>query len=83
MRTHRVIHIRLNYINIIWNKVYKNGPSEICGRQSLKNLKPYGLFKQTISLQIFKGWLSQILLELFLNALSHKYEVANNSCATD
>ena len=56
-----------------------NGPSEICVRQSLKNLKPYGLFKQTISLQIFKVWLPQILLELFLNALSHKYEVATNT----
>ena len=23
----------------IWDKVFKNGPSEICGRQPLKNLK--------------------------------------------
>ena len=30
---------------VIWNKVFKNGPSEICGRQSLKNLKRYGLPK--------------------------------------
>ena len=22
-----------------WDKVFKNGPSEICGRQPLKNLK--------------------------------------------
>ena len=22
-----------------WDKVFKNGPSKICGRQSLKNLK--------------------------------------------
>ena len=35
-------------------KVFKNGPSKICGRRSLKNLKWYGLPKQTISLQIFK-----------------------------
>ena len=28
-----------------WNKVFKNGPSEICGRQSLKNLKEYDGFK--------------------------------------
>ena len=27
--------------------------SEICGRQPLKNLKLYGLLKQTISLQSF------------------------------
>ena len=29
----------------IWDKVFKNGPSEICGRQPLKNLKLYGLLK--------------------------------------
>ena len=28
-----------------WNKVFKNGPSKICGKQSLKNLKGYGLLK--------------------------------------
>ena len=26
-----------------WDKVFKNGPSKICGRQPLKNLKGYGL----------------------------------------
>ena len=38
-----------------WYKAFKNGPSKICGRQVLKNLKKgYGLLKQTIiSLQIF------------------------------
>ena len=36
-----------------WDKVFKGGPSKICGRQPLKNLKGYGLLKQTISLQIF------------------------------
>ena len=35
------------------DKVSENGLSEICGRQPLKNLKRYGLPKQTISLQIF------------------------------
>ena len=33
-----------------WGKVFKNGPSKICGRQSLKNFKGYGLLKKTISL---------------------------------
>ena len=37
----------------IWDKVFKNGPTKICGRQSLKNLNRYGLLKQNISLQIF------------------------------
>ena len=26
---------------IIWDKVFKNGPSKICGREPLKNLKGY------------------------------------------
>ena len=37
-----------------WDKVSKNGSSKLCGRQPLKNLKWYGLPKQTISLQFFK-----------------------------
>ena len=37
----------------IWDKVFKNGSSKICGRQPLRNLKKYGLLKQTISLQTF------------------------------
>ena len=27
----------------IWDKVFKKGPSKICGRQPLKDLKGYGL----------------------------------------
>ena len=29
----------------MWDKVFKNGPSKICGRQPLNNLKGYGLPK--------------------------------------
>ena len=36
-----------------WDKVFKNGPSKICGRQPLKHLKEYGLLKQTMLLQTF------------------------------
>ena len=36
-----------------WVKVFKNGPSKICGKQPLKKLKEYGLPKQTIPLQTF------------------------------
>ena len=31
---------------MIWEKVFKNGPSKTCGKQPLKNLKGYGLLKQ-------------------------------------
>ena len=30
----------------IWDKVFKNGPRKICGRQPLRNLKGYDLLKQ-------------------------------------
>ena len=36
-----------------WDKVFKNEPSKICSKRPLKNLKGYGLHKQTMSLQIF------------------------------
>ena len=54
-----------------WDKVFKDRPTKTCGRQPLKNLIGYGVFKQTISLQIFKGCLPQKLLGPFLNTLSH------------
>ena len=38
---------------IVWHKVFKNGPNKICGRQPLKNLKGYGLFKQGSPKYIF------------------------------
>ena len=41
---------------IIWVKVLKNGPTQICGRQLLKKLKRYG---------------SQIFLGQFLNTSTH------------
>ena len=56
---------------IIWDKVFKNGPSKTCVRQLLKILKGYGLLKQTISLQIFKRLFPQILLGPLLHTLSH------------
>ena len=49
-------------------KVFKNGPSKICGRQPSKNLKWYGLPNH---FKFFKGSLPQILLGPFLNTLTH------------
>ena len=36
-----------------WDKVLKNVPSKICGKQPLKNVMGYGLLKGAISLEIF------------------------------
>ena len=38
------------FLHNVWEKVFKNWPSKICGRPSLKKLKRYGLLKQTIFL---------------------------------
>ena len=46
---------------IIWDKVFKNELSKICGTQPLKNLERYGLLKAVF----------HILLVPFLNALTH------------
>ena len=53
-------YLNLCYLKHKWGKVFKNGPSKIRGRQSLKNLKGYGLLKQ----------IPQILLGPFLNTFS-------------
>ena len=39
---------RQPYPTIKWDKVFKNRPSKICGRQPLKNLKGYGTIQSTI-----------------------------------
>ena len=58
----------------IWVKVFKNGPSKICGRQPLKILSNMVWVRQTIShLKFFKGCLSQILFDPLLNTSTHKY----------
>ena len=39
----RDLHCQSSTSNYIWDKVFTNGPSKICVRQSLKTLKGYGL----------------------------------------
>ena len=53
---------------IIWGKAFKNGPSIICRRQPLKNLKLYGLFKHL-----------QVLLHLFSNTSPHIIPLHNRN----
>ena len=54
----------------IWDKIFKNGPGKIYGRQPLKYFNGYALLKPNIYLQIFAGCLPQILLCPFLNIFS-------------
>ena len=47
IRIYHIVNVFLlnNRTIKIWDKILNNGPSKICGRQPLKNLKGYGLFK--------------------------------------
>ena len=55
MAWNRLTELRRLTIDIFnWVRVFRNGPSKISGRQPFKNLKWYGLPRQTISLQMFK-----------------------------
>ena len=67
----------------IIRNVFKNGPSKICGRQPLKILKGYGLLTQTYPFKFFMGFLPQILLGPFLNALSHMRHRKKNHCTVN
>ena len=60
-----------NIYKVIWDKVFKSGLSKFCGRQHLKNVQGYDLFKKTISLEIFKDCCPQNLISPLLNILSH------------
>ena len=55
---------------MILDKVFKNGPSKICGIQPLKNWKGYGPLSILYPLKFFKECPPQILLGLFLNTVS-------------
>ena len=50
--------------NAKWDKVFKNGPSKICGRQPLKKLKGYeGIcLSRPYPFKFFRGCLPQMLL---------------------
>ena len=59
-----LLKVNVNKLMDKWDKVFKNGPRKICGRQPLICLcRPYPF-------RFFKGCLPQMLLGPFLNTLS-------------
>ena len=50
----------------IWDEVFKNGPSKICGRQPLKHLSWSGVLRQTISLETVFQKFYLVYLEYFV-----------------
>ena len=65
------LFIKITRTIIKWDKVFKNGPSKICGRQRLKNLKGHG--------QLLSHLLKAFLLGTFLNSLSQIWFWNKNS----
>ena len=56
----------------IWDKLFKDGQSKICGRQPLKNFEGvWSALGIPYPFKFFKGCLPQILLGPFLNPLPH------------
>ena len=49
----------------------KEWTKENLWKTTLKNLKGYGLLKQTIFLQFIKGYLPKVILYPFLNTWTH------------
>ena len=65
------IHQKVSFgMPVKWDKVFKNGPRTIYGRQSLKKLNGYDMHKSDHPFKFFKGCPPQIFFGPFLNTLS-------------
>ena len=53
----------------IWDKIFKNGPSEICERQHLKNFK----WPRQFQFKFLKGSFFKIFHKFYLNILTEIY----------
>ena len=67
-RIYRTKYSRTDQMRFVEDSL-KSGPSEICGRQPLKNLKWF-CWSRPYHFKFFKGCLPQISLGTFLNTLS-------------
>ena len=56
-----------------WDKVFKNGPNKICGRQPLKIRRNIVCLNRSYLFKFIKGCLPQISFGPFLNTLSKIY----------
>ena len=78
LRTMMVICTKQHLSNI-WDKVFKSGPSKICGRQPLKTSNGYGCLSRPYHFKFFKGCLLQILLGPLLNTFFHLNKKLSNT----
>ena len=64
----------------MWDKVFKSGPSKICGRQPLKNLKGYGAdhFKRLSSTDFTWSTLEYLVpFKILLTIIGHDHATVN------
>ena len=69
--SYRNVSIQLNIYWIIWDKVFKNRQSKICGRQLLKIWRNMVCLSRPYPFKLFKGCFPQILLGPLFHTLSH------------
>ena len=63
-----------SFDKIIWGKVFKSGPSKICGRQPFKKFeKGIVCLGRPYPFKFFKGCLPQILFGSLLSTLSYLF----------
>ena len=73
-----------------WDKVFKSGPNNICGRQPLKNLKGYGLLNFTWSALEYQNshvrnsrseiFLKNMLSKIILNFQEKEFDNCDQCC---
>ena len=51
-------------VSLSWDKIFKNGPSKIFGRQPLQNMKVYGLLKARKKWNMFRKITSLFIEEV-------------------
>ena len=56
-------------VSLSWDKIFKNGPSKIFGRQPLQNMKVYGLLKARKKWNMFRKitslFIEEVLKKIF------------------
>ena len=76
----KIQHLQKGYwIKNNWDKVFKNGPSKMCGRQRLKNMKWYDFLKAPFHKFSTNGSLLNTSPQLFLNLLKCFHDFLNKN----
>ena len=61
-----------------WDKVFKNRPSKICGRQPLKDMKDYDLFRQAVFHKFYLADSWMLCPKCCMKGLRKSFVISNN-----